>query len=105
MTGQDIIQKPVGEESAEYVYRNQAESAKAKEKNVGVRTQYVYSAARYHAGIASAEELMEALFQICEGGDLSSSMVEAPPLEREAYLVFPRQRRTNARVSGLVSSS
>lgn len=57
-------------ESAEYVYRNQAESAKAKEKNVGVRTQYVYSAARYHAGIASAEELMEALFQICEGGDL-----------------------------------
>lgn len=54
-------------ESAEYVYRHQEQIARAGEKALGVRTQYVYGAARYHAGKLGLEELVEILFGICEG--------------------------------------
>lgn len=57
-------------ESAEYVYRRQEKIAQAGEKAIGIRTQYVYAAARYHAGLISAEELLEVLFGICEAADL-----------------------------------
>lgn len=52
-------------ESAEYVYHNQEQKAKVQERSIGVRTQYVYGAARYHAGLISVEELLEILFAIC----------------------------------------
>lgn len=57
-------------ESAEYVYRHQEQIAKAKETSVGTRTQYVYKAARYHAGLIPVEELLETLFEICESADI-----------------------------------
>lgn len=57
-------------ESAEYVYRRQEKIAQAGEKAIGIRTQYVYAAARYHAGLIPAEELLEVLFAICESADL-----------------------------------
>lgn len=57
-------------ESAEYVYRHQEAAAKAKNRGLGARTRYVYGAARYHAGLESAEELVDTLFQMCESADL-----------------------------------
>lgn len=57
-------------ESAEHVYRHQEQIAKAGEKAVGIRTQYVYAAARYHSGQVSLDELMDTLFGICEAADL-----------------------------------
>lgn len=57
-------------ESAEYVYHHQEQIAKANDRGIGVRTQYVYMAARYHTGLASVQELMEALFELCESADI-----------------------------------
>lgn len=57
-------------ESAEYVYRHQEQIARANEKGIGIRTQYVYAAARYHAGRASIGELMKTLFSLCESADI-----------------------------------
>lgn len=57
-------------ESADYVYRHQEQIARAKEKNVGVRTQYVYDAARYHAGLLPISKLTDTLLHICESADL-----------------------------------
>lgn len=57
-------------ESAEYVYRHQEAAAKAKNRGLGGRTRYVYGAARYHAGLESAEELVDTLFEMCESADL-----------------------------------
>lgn len=57
-------------ESARYVYRNQEQKAKVQERSIGVRTLYVYGAARYHAGLIGVEELMETLFSICENASL-----------------------------------
>ncbi len=57
-------------ESAEYVYRHQEAAAKAKNRGLGSRTRYVYGAAKYHAGLESAEELVETLFEMCESADL-----------------------------------
>lgn len=54
-------------ESAEYVYRHQEQIAAAGERAVGARTQYVYGAARYHAGRLPLAELVDILFGICEG--------------------------------------
>lgn len=56
-------------ESAEHVYRHQEHIARAGEKAVGTRTQYVYAAARYHAGRISLEELLEILFRLSESAD------------------------------------
>lgn len=57
-------------ESAEHVYRHQEQLAKAGEKGIGARTQYVYAAARYHAGLAGIQELLEVLFGLCESANL-----------------------------------
>lgn len=57
-------------ESAEHVYRHQEQLARAGEKGIGARTQYVYAAARYHAGQAGIRELLEVLFGMCESADL-----------------------------------
>lgn len=57
-------------ESAEYVYNHQEQIAKVKARAVGVRTQYLYAAARYHNGRISIEELLETLFSVCEAADL-----------------------------------
>lgn len=57
-------------DSAEYVYRRQEETARSKAKGMGIRTQYVYMAAKYHVGKITAEELLEALFEICETADI-----------------------------------
>lgn len=57
-------------ESAEFVYHRQEEAAKIKERAVSSRIQYLYKAAHYHAGLATIEELMEALFHLCEKADL-----------------------------------
>ena len=59
-------------ESAEYVYRYQEEAAKAKNRSLGSRVQYVYSAARYHVGCESAEKLVETLFHMCESADIGN---------------------------------
>ncbi len=48
-------------ESAEYIYRHQEQIAKMKHQTVGVRTRYVYAAARYHAGQISAAELLDTI--------------------------------------------
>lgn len=57
-------------ESAEYVYRHQEQIAKSQEKGIGVRTQYTYAAARYHASLCNIGELLETLFFICEQADI-----------------------------------
>lgn len=57
-------------ESAEHIYQRQEKIAQAGEKAIGIRTQYAYSAARYHAGLIPVEELLEVLFDICESADL-----------------------------------
>lgn len=57
-------------ESAAYVYHHQEQIAKVKGRAIGVRTQYVYNAARYHAGLASVQELMGVLFEMCESASL-----------------------------------
>ncbi len=57
-------------ESASYVYRHQEQIAAAGEKNVGIRTQYVYAAARYHNGLIPLEELVRTLFSICEAAPI-----------------------------------
>ena len=56
--------------SAAYVYRHQEQIAKVKSRAIGVRTQYVYAAARYHAGLCSVQELMDVLFNMCESAGL-----------------------------------
>lgn len=57
-------------ESAEYIYRHQEQIAIEKEKAVGSRTQYVYAAAKYHAGLIPVTELIELLYQIFDSADL-----------------------------------
>lgn len=57
-------------ESAEYVYRYQEESARSRERGIGIRTRYVYAAARYHVGSATIGELLETLFELCESADI-----------------------------------
>ncbi len=59
-------------ESATYIYRHQEQIAAAGEKNVGIRTQYVYAAARYHNGLIPAEELVKVLLGICENAPLNN---------------------------------
>lgn len=56
-------------ESAGYVYHHQEHIAAHGSKAVGVRTQYVYAAARYHAGVLPLEELVQVLYGICTGCD------------------------------------
>lgn len=56
-------------ESAEYVYRHQEQIAKLKHQTVGVRTQYVYAAARYHAGQLSVAELLDIILSCAENAD------------------------------------
>lgn len=58
-------------ESAEYVYRHQKQLAKTKNRGIGMRTRYVYAAARYHAGSGTAEELVDVLFEMSETADLN----------------------------------
>lgn len=53
-------------ESAEYVYHHQEQIAAAGERTVGSRTQYVYAAARYHAGQLALSQLLDTLFSIFE---------------------------------------
>lgn len=64
-----IIAKAVLE-SAEFIYQRQEEAAKIKEKAVSSRIRYIYKAAYYHAGLIPIEDLMEELFELCEGADL-----------------------------------
>jgi len=80
-------------ESAEYVYCHQEHIARERQKNVGKRTQYVYAAARYHAGKGTIHELMDALLAICEEAELSDFsgdniwvMLYAPEYLREYSL-------------------
>lgn len=87
-------------ESAEYVYRHQEHIAREREKNVGVRTQYVYAAARYHAGKATVQELMDALFALCEEADLTDfsgdniwAVLYAPEYLREYSLRMGEEER------------
>ncbi len=56
-------------ESAEYVYRHQEQIAKLKHQTVGARTQYVYAAARYHAGQIHAAELLDIILGCIERAD------------------------------------
>lgn len=56
-------------ESAEYVYRHQEQIAAAGERAVGPRTQYVYAAARYHAGQLELPRLVDTLFSILQTAD------------------------------------
>ncbi len=58
-------------ESAEYIYRNQVEQSKKVKGRIvlAARTQYVYAAARYHAGLIGARELVETLFSLFDEAD------------------------------------
>lgn len=56
-------------ESADYVYRHQEQIAKMKHQTVGARTQYVYAAARYHAGMLSVAELLDIILSCNENAD------------------------------------
>lgn len=56
-------------ESAEYVYRHQEQIAKLRHQTVGARTQYVYAAARYHAGQLSAAEMLDIILRCVEQAD------------------------------------
>lgn len=55
-------------ESAEYVYKNQVEQSKKLRGRIvlAARTQYVYAAARYHAGRIDIHELLDTLFELYE---------------------------------------
>lgn len=57
-------------ESAEHVYHHQEQIAKSNDSSIGVRTRYVYMAARYHAGLAGIHELLDVLFELCESAEL-----------------------------------
>ena len=57
-------------ESAEYVYHHREQSVREKEKAVGARTRYVYTAARYHARLIPIQELVRELLDMCESADL-----------------------------------
>ncbi len=56
-------------ESAEYIYRHQEQTAKLRNQAVGARTQYVYAAARYHAGLIDIAELIDIILGCAEGAD------------------------------------
>lgn len=87
-------------ESAEYVYQNQQHIARERHKNVGLRTQYVYVAARYHAGKADLRELIDILFSLCEetnlndfSGDNIWAVLYAPEFLREYSLRMKEEER------------
>ena len=63
----DIVQGVL--ESAEYVYRHQEQIAKLKHQAVGVRTQYVYAAAQYHAGQIGMAELLDIILGCVDNAD------------------------------------
>lgn len=56
--------------SADYIYHHQEQIAKANDRSVGVRTLYVHMAARYHMGLATIQELLDTLFELCESADV-----------------------------------
>lgn len=56
--------------SAEYVYHYQEHIAIANDRGIGARTIYVYTAARYHAGLATIQELLDVLFKLCDDADI-----------------------------------
>lgn len=56
-------------ESAAYVYRYQERLANLREQVISSRVQYVFDAARYHAGQITARELVDALFAHYETAD------------------------------------
>lgn len=58
-------------ESAQFIQAYQAQSANVQERFVSSRTtRYTCLAARYHAGLAPLEELLEALYDMCEEADI-----------------------------------
>ena len=58
-------------ESAQFIEAYQAQSANVQERFVSSRTtRYTCLAARYHKGLASLEELLEALYDMCEEADI-----------------------------------
>lgn len=75
---EDKIESPLIErmkrdvlESAEYVYNHQEEIAKRKHQSVGVRTRYVYAAAKFHAGKADIKELVDILLETNENAGMN----------------------------------
>lgn len=56
-------------ESAEYVYNHQEEIARRRHQSIGVRTCYVYAAARFHAGKADIKEVVDILLDTNEKAD------------------------------------
>ena len=56
--------------SADYIYHHQEQIAKANGRSVGARTLYVNMAARYHMGLATIQELLDTLFELCESADV-----------------------------------
>ncbi len=56
-------------ESAEYVYNHQEEIARRRHQSVGVRTSYVYAAAKFHAGKADIKEVVDILLDTNEKAD------------------------------------
>ena len=56
--------------SADYVYHHQEQISQTSDRSVGVRTRYVNMAARYHMGLATVQELIDILFELCESADI-----------------------------------
>lgn len=56
--------------SADYIYHHQEQISKTSGRSVGVRTLYVHITARYHMGLATIQELMDTLFELCESADI-----------------------------------
>ena len=58
-------------ESAQFIQAYQSQSANVQERFVSNRTtRYTCLAARYHAGLAPLEELLETLYDMCEEADI-----------------------------------
>lgn len=89
-------------ESAQYVYAHQEQIAAAGEKAVGIRTQYVYAAARYHNGMIGLEELLRVLLSICENaktddysGDNIWAILTCPEYLKHYVRSLPPERQNS----------
>lgn len=87
-------------ESAQFAYKYQARASQLKGRTAPARVQYVYDAARFHAGLITAGELVDLLLESYDRRDVRNFSVQGIfnnvrlPLYIDAYSQFtsPRER-------------
>ncbi len=87
-------------ESAQFAYKYQSRARQLKGRTAYARVQYVYDAARFHAGLISAQELVDILFTAYDQADPRDFSVQGIfnnfrlPLYIDAYTQFtsPQER-------------